>query len=118
MANFAGQAISESYQRVLQVDGGVIQNGAGNVVNGTIESLAVVNALSANTVNLLTLGLGGSNVNTNITLGNNSLTSNTTGYQNIALGESALNQNTEGNNNVALGNNALREIQQDTKTLL
>jgi hypothetical protein len=108
MANFAGQAISESYQRVLQVDGGVIQNGAGNVVNGTIESLAVVNALSANTVNLLTLGLGNSNVNTNIAIGLNALLSNRQqDTNNVALG-SALTSNTEGFNNVALGQSAFK----------
>ncbi len=39
MANFTGQPISESYQRVLQIDGGVIQDGLGNTVDATINSL-------------------------------------------------------------------------------
>jgi hypothetical protein len=39
MANFTGQPISSSYQRVLQIDGGVIQDGLGNTVNATISSL-------------------------------------------------------------------------------
>ena len=37
MANFTGQPISESYQRVLQVDGGVIQDGLGNTVDATMN---------------------------------------------------------------------------------
>ena len=41
MANFTGQFISQSYQRILQIDGGVIQNGTGSAItNATIGSLS------------------------------------------------------------------------------
>jgi hypothetical protein len=39
MANFTGQPISSSYQRVLQIDSNIIQDGLGNTVNATINSL-------------------------------------------------------------------------------
>ena len=40
MANFTGQPISASYSRLLQIDGGVIQNGLGSTVSSaTIGSL-------------------------------------------------------------------------------
>lgn len=39
MANFTNTEIKDTYQRVLQIDGGVIQNGLGQTVNGSINSL-------------------------------------------------------------------------------
>ena len=39
MANFSGNKIKDTFQRVLQVDGGIIQNGTGSLVNATINSL-------------------------------------------------------------------------------
>ena len=39
MANFTNTEIKDTYQRVLQIDGGVIQNGLGQTVNASITSL-------------------------------------------------------------------------------
>jgi hypothetical protein len=46
MANFTGQPISESYQRVLQVDGGVIQDGLGNSVD-TVTNSSTFNSFTS-----------------------------------------------------------------------
>ena len=63
--------------------------------------------ITANTVNSLRLGIGGGNINSNISLGTNSLQSNTTGCYNVSLGQSSLLNNTTGCNNVSLGRNSL-----------
>jgi len=49
MANFTNQPISESYDRVLQIDGGILQNGFGiPPVSVRIESLTVPNGIIGN----------------------------------------------------------------------
>ena len=39
MANFTNQEIKDTYERVIQIDGGVIQDGLGQTVNASINSL-------------------------------------------------------------------------------
>jgi hypothetical protein len=51
----------------------------------------------------LTIGRGGSNINTNTAIGSSALTSNTTGTGNVALGYNALLSNTIGTNNISIG---------------
>jgi hypothetical protein len=46
MANFFNQPISSSYHRVLQVDGGQIQDGSGLSVSANIDSLTAVNGFT------------------------------------------------------------------------
>jgi hypothetical protein len=48
MANFTGQAIRDSYDRLLQIDGGTIQDGLGQSVTGTIAGLTISNNLTVN----------------------------------------------------------------------
>jgi len=58
-------------------------------------------------VNKKTIGTGGSNVFSNLAIGDSALKSNTTGYQITALGRLALLSNTTGNRNLAIGDSAL-----------
>jgi len=64
--------------------------------------------ITANTVNSLRLGIGGGNINSNISLGTNSLQSNTTGFENISFGNQSLQNNTTGVRNIAIGSNTLQ----------
>ena len=41
MANFTNTKINKSYQRVVQVDGGVLQDGLGNTLSGSMNDLTV-----------------------------------------------------------------------------
>ena len=59
------------------------------------------------TVNGMLLGLGGGDISTNLALGTNALTSNTTGTFNVAIGTDALTSNETGGSNVAIGRSAL-----------
>ena len=96
MANFTGQPISESYPRVLQLDGGIIQDGLGNTIdNATIGSLSgsfsgsfqgngsqltgifpftgsaeiTGSLVVTGSINGLNLGLGAGSISTNIAIG-------------------------------------------------
>jgi len=59
------------------------------------------------TVNSLTVGRGGGNVENNAAFGVDALKNNTSGYYNIALGFEALKGNTSGSNNIAIGYGAI-----------
>jgi hypothetical protein len=59
------------------------------------------------TVNGITLGIGAGKINSNTTIGVNSLKLNTTGYSNSAFGSGSLSKNTEGKENTATGLDAL-----------
>ena len=48
MSDFTGNKIKDTFQRVLQVDGGNIQNGTGNPVDATINSLTASNGFQGN----------------------------------------------------------------------
>ena len=48
MSDFTGNKIKDTFQRVLQVDGGNIQNGTGNLVDATINSLTASNGFQGN----------------------------------------------------------------------
>jgi hypothetical protein len=58
-------------------------------------------------VNDIVIGLGGSQVSTNVVVSPDGMSANTTGANNIAIGGSALQTNTEGGSNVAVGSNTL-----------
>ena len=58
-------------------------------------------------INGHTVGRGGGNISTNISVGNVALANNTTGYYNTAIGQSSLYSNTIGYFNTAIGYNAL-----------
>jgi hypothetical protein len=82
MANFTGQPISQSYQRVLQIDGGIIQNGTGSAVtNATIGSLT---GSFSGTINNLSASLGAGSILSNVAIGSLTLNANTTG-NNVTL---------------------------------
>ena len=77
----------------------------------TAASLGVTGAIFANTVsansyNLIPVGRGGGNVNTNTAVGVNAGYSNTTGNSNSFVGLQAGYSNTTGNNNSFVGVNA------------
>ena len=55
----------------------------------------------------LTIGLGGGDINTNTALGYQALLSNTTGFNNTAIGYQSLTSNTTGFSNIALGYQSL-----------
>jgi hypothetical protein len=59
------------------------------------------------TVNNISVGIGSGAVATNTAVGNNSLSSNTTGGGNSTLGASALRINSSGSANTAIGNSSL-----------
>jgi hypothetical protein len=62
---------------------------------------------SVDTLNGLVLGLGGGDVASNISIGEDSLLANTTGSGNTAVGDSALKTNTTGIDNTGVGRGAL-----------
>jgi len=48
MANFTNTKIKNTYQRVVQIDGGILQDGLGNTLTGTSGNLTVSGSLSIN----------------------------------------------------------------------
>ena len=67
-------------------------------------SLGVTGSLVVtDSINGLNIGVGRNSISSNIAIGSDTLTSNTTGYNNIAQGDSALVSNTTGYDNIALG---------------
>ena len=76
-------------------------------VSGIVTAGTLVSQNDA-TINDLTVGKGGGDVNSNTALGYQALLSNTTGTNNVANGYLALRFNTTGTNNVANGFQALR----------
>ena len=54
-------------------------------------------------VNSIRVGKGAGNQSDNVALGNNSLTTNTTGNFNLAIGSASLESNLDGTDNIALG---------------
>ena len=48
MANFTNTKIKDTYQRVVQIDGGILQDGLGNTLTGTSGNLTVSGSLSIN----------------------------------------------------------------------
>ena len=78
---------------------------AGAGTTGTLQQVTT----NGNTTTLgilvqgLTIGRGGSDINTNTAIGSSALTSNTTGTGNVALGYNALLSNTIGTNNISIG---------------
>jgi hypothetical protein len=76
------------------------------------ESLSVGGSISSTedaTINGLTVGRGGGNIDSNTVLGSNALSFNTTGSTIVAIGSFALNYNTTGTSNVAVGERALED---------
>ena len=82
------------------------QNSAGTVLT-SISSTGKLTSLVDGNFNGVRIGLGNSNVVTNLAVGYNALNANTTGDSNLAIGSNALYSNTTGFNNVALGQNTL-----------
>ena len=86
---------------------------AGFPYTGSAEitgSLTVTGSISTDTdatINSLTVGKGGGNLETNMAVGYNALASNTGGNFNVAIGYDALASSVEGDDNVAVGYNAL-----------
>jgi hypothetical protein len=86
---------------------------AGFPYTGSAEitgSLKVTGSISTDTdatINSLTVGKGGGNLETNMAVGYNALTSNTGGNFNVAIGYDALASSVVGDDNVAVGYNAL-----------
>jgi hypothetical protein len=76
-----------------------------NNVTSQITNADLFNSVAA--LNGLILSLGGSDVASNIAIGEDSLLANTTGQDNIAIGDSALKANTIGIDNTAVGKGAL-----------
>jgi hypothetical protein len=69
-------------------------------VNGTAS---VQGELTVNTVNI---GLGGGAISTNLRVGANALSANTTGTSNVTIGNNSMLNNTTGINNVVVGTEA------------
>ena len=70
-------------------------------------------------VNSLTIGKGGSGINTNTALGANALILNTTGTQNTGVGFQALVSNTTGAANTSVGNNSgIQNTTGDSNTIV
>lgn len=59
-------------------------------------------------VNNITVGRGGGNIATNITVGTTALNANTTGSNNTAIGFSSLQSNISGSGNIAIGFESLK----------
>ncbi len=60
------------------------------------------------TINLLSIGLGGGSVATNVVIGSSSLINNTTGFQNTVIGVGALSNTRIERNHTAIGFNAMQ----------
>lgn len=68
-------------------------------------------------LNGITVGKGNNNIQTNTTVGYNTLSVNTTGFENTALGVSALNKNTTGTFNTAIGSYTLYKVTTGTNNV-
>jgi hypothetical protein len=79
----------------------IVQSSA--TVKVAVADLTAGRAISALTLNSLTVGLGAGSVATNTAVGLSALAANTTGAVNLAVGYQALAANTTGNNSVAVG---------------
>jgi len=116
----AGSIISSGFKtpsgtssQYLMADGSVTNVSSGStsasvdlITNQTIAGTKTFN--SDIKVNGLTIGKGIGQVNDqNITIGDNTLTNNTTGQHLIALGGSTLQSNTSANYNIGIGSSAL-----------
>ncbi|MDC1151608.1 tail fiber domain-containing protein [Pelagibacteraceae bacterium] len=64
-----------------------------------------MNTLSVTSINSLTVGRGGGNIDTNTAFGYQALTSNTTGYENTAIGYNSGSNCTTGLSNTFIGSN-------------
>lgn len=84
-----------------------IQNGNGFVHIGGTTPNALLDVNGDALINTVSIGLGGSNINTNTILGNKSLFSNVNGSENLAVGFNSLGKNTDGSGNVAMGFNSM-----------
>jgi hypothetical protein len=82
------------------------QNSAGTVL-ASISPTGKLTSLVDGNFNGVRIGLGNSNLVSNLAVGYNALNANTTGDSNLAIGSNALYSNTTGFNNVALGQNTL-----------
>ena len=107
-----GSGLTISGDGTLSAD---IQGGGGTTVGNlqevTDEGNTTTNGATFGEdleINGLTVGRGAGNVETNTALGQNALSSNTTGIYDIAVGRMALRSNTEGTHNIALGHASLR----------
>ena len=92
-----------NYTNTLSFGSATTNNQFNNDVNITGSLITTMDA----SINGVTVGLGGGNINNNILVGSYSLQSNTTGFSNTAIGVVSLNLNTTGSSNVAIGNNSL-----------
>ena len=95
----------------LSADGSTVIGGASNSsVVRTFEVSSTIpieiNALNVTSINSLTVGKGGGNVDNNTAIGAGALIANTTADNNTAIGFMALNSNTTGGNNTAIGYNS------------
>ena len=68
-------------------------------------SLRTIDGITVN--NNITIGRGGGNIASNVTIGSQSLQSNTTGILNSAVGTNVLSSNTTGGYNTSVGANSL-----------
>ena len=81
--------------------------GTTNTSGPTVRAYSF-NSVADCSINSMTVGLGGGNVNSNTAFGINVLKSNTTsGQKNVGLGFNALYSNISGNDNIGIGYNAL-----------
>lgn len=76
-------------------------------LTGPVVTAASFNSTNDITINTITIGLGLGNISTNLAVGIEALSNNTTGDNNVAAGYNALQNNTTGYNNVAAGYGAL-----------
>ena len=79
----------------------IVQSSA--TVKVAVADLTAGRAISALSLNSLTVGLGAGSVATNTAVGVSALAANTTGSNNTAIGNQALTANTTANNNTAVG---------------
>jgi len=61
-------------------------------------------------VNSVLVGRGGGNISSNVVVGGNALTLNSSGTANLAVGQQALQSNTTGSSNTAIGRRALSGV--------
>ena len=88
----------------LKKDGTVALTNHWNAGSFTITSNKLVSGIDA-TIHGLTVGLGAGSIADNLTIGSNSLVSNTTGYNNIAIGNNSGAAIITGHENVLIGKN-------------
>ena len=77
-----------------------------------VSNAGILNASAAiisgdSSINGTNIGNGGGNIASNLRIGANALSSNTTGYSNVALGDNVLASNTTGATNIGIGLSAL-----------